>query len=341
MTGAAATGAASDARPVAIEAHHLTKRFGELMAVDDVELDVHEGELFGLLGPNGAGKTTLVRMLTGLVPITSGEAKVAGVDVRRDPDGARRALGVVPQALTSDLDLTGYENMDIYASYFGVPRSTRRPRIEELLRRVGLWERRQSLVRTYSGGMRRRLEIARGLIHKPKVLFLDEPTIGLDPQSRRVIWDLLRDLRKGAELTISLTTHYLDEADALCERVAIVDHGKVVALGTPDELKARVPGSDTIELTLERDARESVLDGLRALAGVREITRRERAIVVRADGGAALLPRLLESLREAGIEVASANLNRVTLEDTFIWFTGRSLRAEGESHAMQPPRRFA
>ncbi len=326
--------------PHAIEARALTRRFGDFTAVDGVDLQVATGELFGLLGPNGAGKTTLVRMLTGLVPPSSGDAFVAGVDVRRDPDGARRCLGVVPQALTSDLDLTGHENLDIYARFFEVPRATRRPRIEELLRRVGLWDWRSRLVKTYSGGMRRRLEIARGLIHKPRVLFLDEPTIGLDPQSRRVIWDLLAELRKGEQITISLTTHYLDEAEALCDRVAIVDHGKIVALGTPQELKSFVPGSDTIDLALGRALPDGAREGLRALPGVRDLEGAAGTLRVRADGGAALLPRLIEALREQGVEVTSASMSRITLEDVFIRFTGRSLRDEGGGRAPAGPRRF-
>ena len=325
---------------LAIEAHHLTKRFGAITAVDDVELEVRYGELFGLLGPNGAGKTTILRMLIGLVPITSGEARVAGVDVREDPDGVRNALGVVPQALTSDLDLTGYENMDIYARYFGADRSTRRTRIEELLRRMGLWDRRKDLVRTYSGGMRRRLEIARGLIHKPKVLVLDEPTIGLDPQSRHVIWELLRALRKDGDLTVSLTTHYLDEADALCDRVAIVDRGKVVALGTPAELKAMVPGGDTLTLVIAEPASDELIARAGALDGVRELTRDDHTLRIRADRGSELLPRVLDVLRDGGTTVTSASLSTITLEDTFIFFTGRSVREEGPAHAAGPPRRF-
>jgi ABC-2 type transport system ATP-binding protein len=323
----------------AIVTRGIVKRFGDFTAVDGVDLSVREGELFGLLGPNGAGKTTLVRMLTGLLPITSGQAFVAGVDVQREPDRARRTLGVVPQALTSDLDLTGWENLDIYARFFGVPRARRHARIEELLHQVGLWDRRDSLVKTYSGGMRRRLEIARGLIHKPRVLFLDEPTIGLDPQSRRVIWDLLTDLRKGEEITISLTTHYLDEAEILCNRIAIIDRGKVVALGTPQELKSTVPGSDTLELTLERPAPDPALDALRALAGARSVERVGQAVRVNADGGAALLPRAIDTLRDCGVEVAAASLSRISLEDVFIHFTGRSLREEGPAR-RGPPRRF-
>ncbi|MGA3121819.1 MAG: ATP-binding cassette domain-containing protein [Polyangiaceae bacterium] len=326
----------------AIEVHKVVKRFGDFTAVNEVDLEVRHGELFGLLGPNGAGKTTLVRMLTGIVPITSGEAHVAGIDVRRDPDGVRHAIGVVSQALTSDTDLSGYENLDIYARFFEMTRGQRKPRIEELLRKVGLWDRKKSLVKTYSGGMRRRLEIARGLVHKPTVLFLDEPTIGLDPQSRHVIWDLLVDLRKGAELTVSLTTHYLDEAEALCDRVAIIDQGKIVALGTPQELKSRVPGSDTVELSLKGALPDARLAPIHLLAGVRGVERTPQGLRVRADDGAALLPRIIETLREDGVEVSAANLQRISLEDVFIHFTGRSLREESapKGQAFTLPRRF-
>jgi ABC-2 type transport system ATP-binding protein len=324
----------------AIEALGITKRFGSLVAVDGIDLLVRPGELFGLLGPNGAGKTTVVRMLTGLLPLSSGRASVAGVDVSRDPDGVRRALGVVPQALTSDLDLTGYENLDIFARFFEMPAARRKPRIAELLQRVGLWDRRKDLVRTYSGGMRRRLEIARGLIHKPRVLFLDEPTIGLDPQSRRVIWELLGDLRQGEEMTISLTTHYMDEAEILCDRLAIVDHGKVVALGTPQELKASVPGSDTLELALAQTPGDEMLGTLRGLPGVRSLDVKAQALRVRADGGATLLPRMIEALRLGGIEVASSSVSRLTLEDVFIQLTGRSLREEAPVTRSGPPRRY-
>jgi len=337
-SAARADGPASLREGDAIVTRGLVKRFGSFTAVAGIDLEVKEGELFGLLGPNGAGKTTLVRMLSGLLHPTSGEAFVAGVNVRREPDRARRTLGVVPQALTSDLDLTGVENLDIFARFFGVPRARRRARIDELLHRVGLHDRRKSLVKTYSGGMRRRLEIARGLIHKPRVLFLDEPTIGLDPQSRRVIWELLTDLRKGEEITISLTTHYLDEADALCDRVAIVDNGKVVALGTPQELKSTVPGSDTVELTLDRPG-DGALEAIRALPGVRGVEAIPQGLRIMADGGASLLPRAIDLLRVEGLEVKAANLSRISLEDVFIHFTGRSLREEGPAR-RGPPRRF-
>src|SRR5487761_1327887 len=197
----------------AIQTENLTKRFGSFTAVEGVSFEVSRGEVFGLLGPNGAGKTTLVRMLTTLIPPTSGKATVAGDDVSRHPRRVRQKIGVIPQALTSDLDLTGWENIDIYGAFYGVPRGERHKRARRLLEMVKLSERAGDLVATYSGGMRRRLEIARGLIHSPEILFLDEPTIGLDPQSRRAVWDLLGELRRDTGLTISLTTHYMDEAE--------------------------------------------------------------------------------------------------------------------------------
>ncbi len=284
-------------------------------------------------------------MLTGLVPLSSGDAFVAGVDVRRDPAALRRVIGVVPQALTSDLDLTGYENLDIYARFFEVPRAIRSPRIEELLKRVELWDRRRDLVSTYSGGMRRRLEIARGLIHRPKVLFLDEPTIGLDPQSRHVIWELLRELRQGGDLTISLTTHYLDEAEVLCDRVAIVDQGRIVALGSPKELKSSVPGSETLEITLDRIVPDALVEKVGALSGVRKLDHAGDKITIHADDGGRVLPRVIETIAQTGATVVATNMSHITLEDVFIQLTGRSLR---DSHASGQdarramlPRRFS
>ncbi len=312
----------------AIQARELTKRFGAFTAVDHVSFEVARGELFGLLGPNGAGKTTLTRMLTTLLVPTSGQASVAGCDVARQPGRVRELIGVIPQALTSDLDLTGWENIDIYAAFYGVPRRVRHKRANHLLEMVGLKERARDLVTTYSGGMRRRLEIARGLVHSPDVLFLDEPTIGLDPQSRRVVWDLLERLRAETGLTISLTTHYMDEAEALCDRIAIVDAGKIIAVGTPAELKAKVKGSDRIELEIEGDAGR-VVAMLRARPEVYEVTREPHApITVSADDGAHLIPKILPEIEATGARILSVRLERMSLEDVFIRFTGRSLREE-------------
>ncbi len=313
---------------LAIQTSALTKRFGDFTAVGGVSIEVRRGEVFGLLGPNGAGKTTLVRMLTTLLPPTEGNATVAGEDVVRHPRRVRERIGVIPQALTSDLDLTGWENIDIYGQFYSVPRRERRQRAQRLLEMVGLRERANDLVATYSGGMRRRLEIARGLIHSPEVLFLDEPTIGLDPQSRRAVWDLLEELRKESEITISLTTHYMDEAEQLCDRIAIVDRGKIIALDTPIGLKRGVEGSDRVELEVDRDG-ERVAQALASESYLREvIASGENRITLSTDDGAHILPRLIERVEAAGAHVKSVSVHKLSLEDVFIRYTGRSLRDE-------------
>ena len=317
-----------ESQSAAIQARELTKRFGEFTAVDHVTFEVRRGELFGLLGPNGAGKTTLSRMLTTLILPTAGHGLVAGFDVARDPGRVREAIGVIPQALTSDLDLTGWENVDIYGGFYNLSRRVRRERAQHLIHMVGLTERANDLVQTYSGGMRRRLEIARGLIHSPEVLFLDEPTIGLDPQSRRAVWDLLEQLRRDTGLTISLTTHYMDEAETLCDRIAIVDGGKIIAIGTPAELKAMVKGSDRIELEMVGDA-EKILAMLRGQPEVHDVTRDpEGPIMISVDDGAHAMPQIIAAIERAGARVSSIKLERMSLEDVFIRFTGRRLRDE-------------
>jgi ABC-2 type transport system ATP-binding protein len=226
--------------PDAIVVEHAVKRYDDLVAVNDVSFTVHAGEVMGLLGPNGAGKSTLIRMMTTLVPITSGTVIVAGHNVATDPDAARLAIGVIPQAMTTDVDLSVQENLSIYAKLYGVSREERQRRIPALLDLVKMGDRRMSLVKTLSGGMRRRVEIARGLVHSPSILFLDEPTTGLDPVSRIDVWQLLALVRREHKLTILITTHYMDEADRLCDRIAIVDRGHLVALDTPTALKASV-----------------------------------------------------------------------------------------------------
>ena len=232
----------------AIEVDHIVKKYGDFTAVNDISFAVKEEEIFGLLGPNGAGKSTLIRMMTTLIPITGGAARIMGHDVARDPDAVRRTIGVIPQALTSDLDLTVEENMSIYAKLYDVPTKRRKEAIDELLETVDLTKWRDAQTKTLSGGMRRRLEIARGLVHSPRIFFLDEPTTGLDPVSRVAVWEMLTNIKSKRKLTVLITTHYMDEADRLCNRIAIVDHGKLVALDTPEALKATVPGSTVIEV---------------------------------------------------------------------------------------------
>ncbi len=316
-------------KPNAIEVLGITKKFGDITAVDDVSFTVAEGEFFGFLGPNGAGKTTLIRILTTLLRPTGGSAVVSCCDVAKDPENVRRRIGVVPQAMTSDLDLTGYENMDIYGRFYSIPKKERRESAKFLLDMVGLTSRAHDLVATYSGGMRRRLEIARVLVHKPEILFLDEPTIGLDPQSRRVVWGFLGEFRKQNSLTIFLSTHYMEEAENLCDRVAIIDNGKIIALDSPEKLKALIPGSDIVSLTVidagQSDSMQSVLE---ALPFVHRVTRDEDVMRIYVDNGAQNLPILIEKVKEHGGTVSSAGIQRQSLEDVFIHYTGKSIRQE-------------
>lgn len=312
--------------PPAVEVQNITKKFGELTAVDDVSFSVAEGEFFGFLGPNGAGKTTLIRILTTLIRPTSGRARVACCDVIKTPEDVRREIGVVPQAMTSDLDLTGYENMDIYGRFYGIPKRERGERIANLLETVGLTARKDDLVATYSGGMRRRLELARVLVHKPKILFLDEPTIGLDPQSRRVVWNFIRKFKEDS-MTMFLTTHYMDEADSLCDRVAIIDRGKIIAMGSPSELKAQIPGNDIISLTVEAPS-DAFIGEIKALPFVHNVNMEGDTMRIYVDNGAQNLAYLLEKVKSIGIKMASATIHQQSLEDVFIHHTGRSIREE-------------
>ena len=235
----------------AIEVQNIVKKFGDFTAVSGISFNVTDGEIFGLLGPNGAGKSTLIRMMVTLLPPTSGTALINGFDVSRKADDVRRSIGVIPQAMTSDLELTVYENLLIFAKLYGVPRDTRTRLIAELLEAVELTQWADKPVKNLSGGMRRRVEIARGLVHEPRVFFLDEPTTGLDPVSRTAVWGMLRKIKAQRELTVLITTHYMDEADKLCDRIAIVDHGKLVALDSPQALKASIPGRDAATVTLD------------------------------------------------------------------------------------------
>ena len=314
--------------PKAIEVEHIVKKYGDFTAVDDVTFDVKEGEIFGLLGPNGAGKSTLIRMMTTLIPITAGKARIAGHDVAKDPDDARRAIGVIPQALTSDIDLTVEENLSIYAKLYDVPAKERKHNIDELLELVDLTKWRDAQTKTLSGGMRRRLEIARGLVHNPRIFFLDEPTTGLDPVSRVAVWEMLTNIKSKRQLTILITTHYMDEADRLCDRIAIVDHGKLVALDTPAALKASVPGSNVIEVQFERPPAdwEQKLHGLGDVTSVQP----EGAGMFRVltGNGSRTTTELVELAVQAGVAVKTLSVQNTTLDDVFVHYTGRQLRDE-------------
>ena len=313
----------------AIEVAGLTKRFGSFTAVDNVSFNVPDGEIFGYLGPNGAGKTTLMRMLTTLVIPTSGSARIAGFDVVNNQADVRRQIGVISQAMTSDLDLTGYENLDVYGRFYGVPAAERKERIKYLLDMVGLSSRANELVAAYSGGMRRRLEVARGLVHRPKILFLDEPSSGLDPQSRRVMWELLRQIRQESSTTMFLTTHYMEEADALCSRIAIIDAGKIIVLGSPTQLKREIPGSDMVSITLE-SVSDRMVSSIKALPFVRDLHVEDEILRIYVDSGATSLPELMDAIRSSGGQIISAGIHEQSLEDVFIHFTGKSIR-EGEA----------
>src|ERR1700719_4152921 len=330
---------AADA-PNAIEVTNIVKRYGAFTAVDDVSFTVKEGEIFGLLGPNGAGKSTLIRMMTTLIPITSGTALVAGHDVAHDPDAVRRTIGVIPQALTSDLDLTVEENLNIYAKLYDVPTKERKRSIDELLGLVDLTKWRDAATKTLSGGMRRRLEIARGLVHHPKIFFLDEPTTGLDPVSRVAVWEMLGNIKSQRQLTILITTHYMDEADRLCDRIAIVDHGKLVALDAPMALKASVPGSNVIEaqFAIPPDDWEQRLHTLDEVTSVQH----EGAGMYRVltGNGSRTTTELVEMAVEAGVAVKSLSVQNTTLDDVFVHYTGRQLRDElQKAYAFVMPQR--
>jgi len=304
---------------VAISLRGLTKTFGDLTAVDHIDLDVRRGEIFGLLGPNGAGKTTTISMLVTIRPISDGKALVNGFDVSKEPHKVRASCGIVFQEPSIDTTLTARENLELHARLYGVPKPVRRQRIEELLALVDLKDREDSLVKTFSGGMKRRLEIARGLLHHPPIIFLDEPTLGLDPQTRQYIWQYIERLRKEMGTTFVLTTHYMEEADRLCDRIGIIDHGKIVALGTPKELKDFL-GGDTVVLQMANPP----LDAFKALPFVSKVDVREGAVWLSVEKATANLPRIFQA---AGAEeILSVEVRRPTLEDVFIRHTGRSIR---------------
>jgi ABC-2 type transport system ATP-binding protein len=320
------TPASHDGRPTiepAIAVEGLAKSYDEIEAVRGVDFTVSTGEVFGFLGPNGAGKTTTINMLCTLTRPTAGRAAVAGHDVVAERDEVRRHIGLVFQDQTLDGYLTAAQNLQMHAELYGVERALIEPRLKQVLEMVGLWERRDSQVLTFSGGMRRRLEIARGLMHSPRVLFLDEPTIGLDPQTRRSIWRYIAQLREAEEITIFMTTHYMDEAE-ICDRIAIMDRGEIVALDTPEALKAAV-GADRIRLETADD--EAAIAAIAERFGI-DAQRSEGAVTFAVPAGEQFVPRLFAEL---GTEIRSVSVARPTLDDVFMAHTGTTIRDAEES----------
>jgi len=305
----------------------LHKKYGELEAVRGIDLDVAPGEVFGFLGPNGAGKSTTIKILCTLAHPSSGEAKVAGFDVVRERDEVRRHIGLVFQDTTLDDYLTAEQNLGFHAELYGIPSSAVAPRMQQVMEMVGLWERRGSLVQTFSGGMKRRLEIARGLIHSPRVLFLDEPTVGLDPQTRVSIWNYIRELKQREAITMFMTTHYMDEAE-YCDRIAIIDHGKIVALGTPEDLKAKV-GKDRVQIRTADDA--AAMAALQAKFAI-AAAKHEGMVTFAVAQGEQFVPRLFAEL---GVPILQIHVARPTLDDVFLAHTGSTIRDSEASQLEQ------
>ncbi len=320
----------------------LTRVFDKFTAVDAVSFSVPRGELFGLLGPNGAGKTTTINMLSTLLRPTSGAARVAGHDIARERDAVRESIGIVFQEPALDNQLTGRENLEFHAMMYGMGREERRSRIDEVLGLVELTEKSGVKVQNYSGGMKRRLEIARGLVHHPRVLFLDEPTLGLDAQTRRSIWDYIRQLNRAKGVTVILTTHYMEEADYLCERVAIMDHGKFAALDAPARLKD-VLGGDAVTMELEGNA-GAFVEQVAAAEWVKTRKLHENVLTLTLERGERRIPELIAMAQAAGAAVTCVNLRKPSLEDVFLHFTGRTIREQEASafergFGMHRPRR--
>lgn len=312
----------------AIEVKNLVKKFGNLTAVDSVSIGVSQGEIFGLLGPNGAGKTTLISMLVTMKKPTSGSAEVNGFDVVKQSDKVRASIGIVFQDPSLDEELTAYENLELHASMYGIPNSGLKAKIEQVSKIVELNDRLNDLVKTFSGGMKRRLEIARGLLHQPKILFLDEPTIGLDPQTRKHIWEYIKKLKTDYKMTLLLTTHYLDEADMLCDRVAIIDHGKIVALDTPTKLKNSL-GGDVIVIKTENQEKFASL--LSKLPWIKDVKIHDGAINIRLENADQKIVDLTTIASKNGIILSSITFHKPTLDDVFMHYTGKTIREESGS----------
>jgi ABC-2 type transport system ATP-binding protein len=321
----------------AIDVRNIVKTFGDFTAVKGITFSVEEGEIFGLLGPNGAGKSTLIRMMTTLLLPTSGTAIINGFDVVKDSDGVRQSIGVIPQALTSDLELSVEENLIIFAKLYSVPRVKRRKLIDELLEAVELTKWRDAPVKNLSGGMRRRVEIARGLVHEPRIFFLDEPTTGLDPVSRVAVWEMLKKIKSERDLTVLLTTHYMDEADKLCDRIAIVDHGELKALDSPMRLKMSIPGNNILEVSFS-EVPPDWPERVQRLPDVQSVAHEDRIFRINSHNGPATTLALMEAAAASHINVSSLSIQSTTLDDVFVHYTGRALRDElQEASAKDSP----
>jgi len=316
----------------AIEVREIVKKFGDFTAVNGISFAVEGGEIFGLLGPNGAGKSTLIRMMVTLLPPTAGTAVVNGFDIVKQADGVRKSIGVIPQAMTSDLELSVEENLIIFAKLYGVPRAKRETLIDNLLAAVELTEWRHAQVKNLSGGMRRRVEIARGLVHEPRIFFLDEPTSGLDPVSRVAVWEMLQTIKAERDLTILITTHYMDEADKLCDRIAIVDHGELKALDSPLKLKASIAGKNALEVSFSVVPR-GWADSLRALPEVESVEGEDHVFRIASRNGPATTTALVDLAARNGVTVQSLAVQSTSLDDVFVHYTGRALR-----DAIQDPK---
>jgi ABC-2 type transport system ATP-binding protein len=312
-----------------IEVKGLTKVFNHsFTAVDHIDFSVKRGEIFGFLGPNGAGKTTTISMLITILKPTSGKATILGGDIAKQSLEVRSSIGVVPQEYTADEDLTGYENILLCADLYGIPRSVSKKRALDLLQLVELMAFKDKRVQTYSGGMRRRLELACGLINRPKVLFLDEPTLGLDVQTRAATWNYVKMLKREFGMTLFLTTHYLEEADALCDRIAIIDHGRIVVIGTPAELKDSL-GGDIITLAIQKD--EDITELISKIEHVKEVKKENGGYTIKSANGEVTAPLIIEALRKNGHVVTKLSLTKPTLNEVYLQYTGKSMRDSEES----------
>ncbi len=313
---------------LAIEVENLTKEFNGFVAVDHISFSIESGEAFGLLGPNGAGKTTTMSMLSTMLKPTSGKASVHDFDILKEQDDVRKSIGIVFQDQSLDEELTAYENMDFHGRLYRIPKNLREKKIKELLKLVELEDKKDNLVKTYSGGMRRRLEIARGLMHEPKVLFLDEPTLGLDPQTRNHLWNYIDRLNKEKGITIVLTTHYMEEADKLCDRIAIIDKGKIIALDSSEKLKESI-GGDVIEIIPSN--KEKLYSMIKAFSWVKRVDIHNDYVTINLQNAEKHVAEIVNVAYDNGIGIESISIHKPTLEDVFLYYTGRTMREEEAS----------